>query len=188
MIITISGLPGSGTTSVSKCLSELTGYPLVSAGDLFRKKAIEKNLSLEEFGKLADVDFSIDTELDNAMVSIASNTDCLILEGRLAGYFILSKRISSPVERLRVCLTASFETRTKRIAERDKIDLSGAIDSTILREAKELRRHEQHYGVNVNTATYDAVFNTDVLSSIQIADAIYSIILYSASGRKGCIL
>ena len=51
MKITISGLPGSGTTTVAKLLAERLGYKLISAGDVFRKLAMERGMTLEEFSK-----------------------------------------------------------------------------------------------------------------------------------------
>jgi len=37
MRITVSGLPGSGTTSLSRYLAENTGYTMISAGEVFRQ-------------------------------------------------------------------------------------------------------------------------------------------------------
>jgi len=91
MIITISGLPGSGTTTVSKRLQKLTGFHYVSAGSIFREMATEKKMTLEDFGKLADSDLEIDKDLDSRICSLVNSyTGCrfdsqsLILEGRLA--------------------------------------------------------------------------------------------------------
>ncbi|MGZ7160844.1 MAG: AAA family ATPase, partial [Methanobacterium sp.] len=39
MIITISGLAGSGTTTATKVLSRKMGIPYISAGDIFRQMA-----------------------------------------------------------------------------------------------------------------------------------------------------
>ena len=46
MIITIGGLAGTGTTTVARILSERLGIPCVSAGDVFRQMAAEKNMDL----------------------------------------------------------------------------------------------------------------------------------------------
>ena len=50
MIITISGWPGSGKTSVGKLLSKKLGYQFYSMGDLRGKVALEKNLVEKAFG------------------------------------------------------------------------------------------------------------------------------------------
>ena len=41
MRITVSGLPGSGTTSLSRYLSEHHGFTMISAGEVFRQLAKE---------------------------------------------------------------------------------------------------------------------------------------------------
>jgi len=53
LIITISGPPGSGKSTLSKILSVKLGLELVSMGDIFRKCAEDRCMSLEEFGLIA---------------------------------------------------------------------------------------------------------------------------------------
>ena len=53
MRITVSGLPGSGTTSLSRYLSERHGFFMISAGEVFRQLAKEHAMGLAEFGRLA---------------------------------------------------------------------------------------------------------------------------------------
>ncbi|MDR2944498.1 MAG: cytidylate kinase family protein [Methanosarcinales archaeon] len=175
MIITISGLPGSGTTSVANALSDLTDYHIISAGQIFRQKAAERELSLEEFSRLVDSDYSIDSELDNQLIKCVGSSDCIILEGRLTGHFILSEKIQKPCGFLRVCLKAPFDVRIARIAKRDNLTKEEAEEFTRIRESNELLRHELNYGVTVETTAYDVIFNTEVLSTVQIADALHTI-------------
>jgi cytidylate kinase len=42
MIITLSGQPGSGKTSVAKEIGEKYGFVIISAGEQFRKLAAER--------------------------------------------------------------------------------------------------------------------------------------------------
>ena len=51
MRITVSGLPGSGTTSLSRYLAERQGFSMISAGEVFRQLAKEHNMELAEFGR-----------------------------------------------------------------------------------------------------------------------------------------
>ena len=46
MRITVSGLPGSGTTSLARYLSEKHNFKLISAGEVFRQMAKEHNMDL----------------------------------------------------------------------------------------------------------------------------------------------
>lgn len=56
MRITVSGLPGSGTTSLSRYLAQRHGFEMISAGEVFRQLAREHHMELAEFGRLAEED------------------------------------------------------------------------------------------------------------------------------------
>ena len=60
MIITISGPPGSGKSTLSRLLSVKLGLQLVSMGEIFRKCAEDRCMSLTEFGLLAKSNRKID--------------------------------------------------------------------------------------------------------------------------------
>ena len=84
MRITISGPPGSGKTTACKALSERLGYEAVVFGRIFRSMAAERNLSLVEFGALAESDPSIDQLIDSTIVETARGKEDIILESRLS--------------------------------------------------------------------------------------------------------
>ena len=67
MLITISGLPGSGKTTVARLVARALGLEHVYAGDLFRKQAEAEGLTLEEYARRAETDHSIDRRLDEQM-------------------------------------------------------------------------------------------------------------------------
>jgi cytidylate kinase len=75
LIITISGPPGSGKSTLSKILSVRLGLELVSMGDIFRKCANERCMSLEEFGQIAKCNEKIDREIDEMQKQIALEKD-----------------------------------------------------------------------------------------------------------------
>ena len=70
LTIAISGPAGSGKTTYAKRLAKELGLRYVSAGRLFRKMAKERDLSLVEFGKIAEKDFDIDREIDLSLIHI----------------------------------------------------------------------------------------------------------------------
>src|SRR2546429_5149633 len=83
VLITISGLPGSGKTTVARLVAQELGLEHVYAGDLFRRQAEAAGLTLEEYARRAETDHSIDRRLDDAMRARARRGDA-VLEGRLA--------------------------------------------------------------------------------------------------------
>src|SRR5262249_39593600 len=85
VLITISGLPGSGKTTVAQLVARTLGLEHVYAGDIFRKQAEAQGLTLEEYQRRAETDHSIDRALDDQMRSRAAQGNA-VLEGRLAAF------------------------------------------------------------------------------------------------------
>ena len=94
MLITISGVPGSGKTTVARQLAGRLGLPHVYAGDLYREEARRRGLSLAEFNELCERDHSVDRALDAAMAERAKQGD-VVLEGRLAGYLAADNQLDA---------------------------------------------------------------------------------------------
>lgn len=155
MRITISGLPGSGTTSLGKALADALGFTFISAGEVFRACAEERNMDLAAFGRLAESDPSIDRLIDERQKEIGMSSDDIIIEGRLAGRMVENAD-------LRIWLTASPECRSKRIAARDIQDGDTATAVTIERERSEAQRYETYYGIDIrDLSCYDIVLSSE---------------------------
>jgi len=73
---------------------------------------------------------------------------------------------------LRVLVTASPETRTKRVGEAEALDESGA--ARAVKESDAARRDylKRFYGVEESPTQYDLVVNTDALSFDQAAELV----------------
>lgn len=156
MRITVSGPPGSGTTTLARQLADRTGFRLISAGEVFRTLAAERGMDLATFGALAEADPSIDLLIDARQREIAEATDNIVVEGRLSGLMVSCAD-------LRVWLQAPLPVRVRRILEReDGADLASAETETAEREACEARRYRQYYGIEIeDLLPYDLVLNSD---------------------------
>lgn len=157
MLVTISGVPGSGKTTVAKLLAESLGLPHVYAGDLYRQEARRRGLTLEEFNRLCESDHSIDRRLDEAMAERARQGDC-ILEGRLAGYLAAQEGLDA----LKVWLTASDEVRARRVAQREDGDWRAVERENRARHESDARRYREIYGFDLaDIDVYDVVLDSD---------------------------
>lgn len=144
MRITVSGLPGSGTTSLSRYLAEHHGFTMISAGEVFRQLAKEHNLTLAEFGRLAEQDPAFDKMIDARQKEIAEKQDNIIVEGRLSGWMV-------PQADVKIWLHAPIGCRIKRIATRDEVtDERTAEALTLEREACEAGRYRSYYDIDIN--------------------------------------
>ncbi len=144
MRITVSGLPGSGTTSLSRYLAERHGFDMISAGEVFRQLAREHNMELAAFGRLAEEDPSYDKMIDARQKEIALTQNNIIVEGRLSGWMV-------PQADLKIWLHAPIGCRIKRIATRDAVtDERTAEALTLEREACEAGRYRSYYDIDIN--------------------------------------
>lgn len=155
MRITISGLPGSGTTSLSRYLAEQHGIPMISAGEVFRQLAEEHGMELAEFGRLAEQDPSFDKLIDIRQKEIAGERDNIIVEGRLSGWMIKEAD-------LRIWLFAPIGCRIKRIVFRDHVtDEATAERVTLERERCEAGRYRSYYDIDIaDLSIYHLILNS----------------------------
>lgn len=165
VLLTISGLPGSGTTTVSRLLSEKYGLGMISAGEVFRSLAKEYGMTLAEFGELAESDDSIDIKIDERQKEIANTRDNIILEGRLAGHMA--------EKALKVWIKASVNTRVERIVSRESGSFEDKLNETIEREASEAIRYKMIHGIEINDlSVYDLVIDSEKWDQFQITNII----------------
>ncbi|MBW2738489.1 MAG: AAA family ATPase [Deltaproteobacteria bacterium] len=161
MLLSMSGLPGSGTTTVSKLLAEHYGVDLVNAGDVFRGLAKEHGMTLAEFGALAESDASIDVKIDERQKEIANTRDDIILEGRLAGHMA--------EKALKVWIKAPINVRVKRISGREGASFDVMLDETIKREASEAVRYKEIYEIDIeDMSVYDLVIDSGKWDQFEI--------------------
>ena len=171
MLITISGPPGSGKSTLSKRLSTQLGLELISMGDIFRKMAEDRCMSLEEFGVLAKSNDEIDRKLDESQQKIAKEKDNIILEGRLSGFLVDAD--------LKIWLKTSLETRAERIAKRENKAVSSALDETSERARCEAERYLNYYDIDVSDlSVYDLIIDSGKWNPDEITEIVTKAVSY----------
>ncbi len=166
MKITISGLPGSGTTTVAKIVSKKLGLKLISAGEIFRQLAAQRGMTVEEFGKYAEEHPEIDTLIDKTQREMAEKEDNAVIEGRLSGWMVKNAD-------LKVWIFADAEVRYKRIAKREGKDLAVVRQQTKMREEIEKRRYQKFYSIDLDDwSIYDLIINSTKFEAEEIAELI----------------
>jgi len=165
MILSLSGVPGSGKTSVGRILASRLGYAFYSMGDLRGKMATERGITVDELNRIGETDKTTDTTVDDYQRELGKKEDDFVIEGRLSWHFIPSS--------FKVFLTCNLHESAKRIFEARKLasgersdepmyktveDAEAAIQA---RTASDVRRYQAFYSVNhLDTSHYDLVVDT----------------------------
>jgi len=164
MRITVSGPPGSGTTTLAEAVSSRFDLEHVSSGDVFRSMARERGVSLSEFGRVAEEDPEIDREIDKRQTEIGRENDDIVLEGRLSGWMVEDAD-------LRVWLDAPVDVRAERVAERERQTAEEARVEIEEREASESKRYQEIHGIDIDDlSVYDLVVDTSTWDEEGVAE------------------
>ena len=143
---------------------------MVSSGEFFRQMADEREMSLEEFGELAENNIEIDKKDDDRMINAAEPG--MVLEARLTGH--LMNR--SEKKAFKVWIEASLDTRVRRIAEREDYsekEIEELKERVKKREASERKRYKKYYDIDINdTSFYDLVISSEDNNPEEIVKAI----------------
>jgi cytidylate kinase len=152
MIITVSGSPGTGTSTLSRILSRELDLRWVNSGELFRKIASDRGISLKELGRIAEVSPEVDYQIDDAQRAMAKEAGG-VFEGRLSGHVLDAD--------LKILLKADRMVRAARIASREEKLVEDALQESRVREECEARRYEKYYNIDVNDfSVYDIIIDT----------------------------
>lgn len=174
MVIILGGLAGSGKSTASAALARMFKLRRVSAGDIFRKIAKERNMDLIALGRYAEKHPTFDKVLDKRLLAEAKKGR-VILDGRAAAF--LSKKAG--IKALRVFLSVDPKVSAKRVAVRDGVSVAKALKSSRLREQEIARRLKALYGLDTSdTTAYDAVIETDGYSPKEVVKLIAQLVMY----------
>lgn len=142
--ITVSGHPGSGTSTLVKGLMNRFDWTSLNGGDVFRAEAKRREMSLADFGRLCqeelDVDRSLDALLKERMQSESASN---IVESRLAGWW--AYQLNLPC--LRIWLDVDDNERARRVVNREGITLDEALKANASRSEVDGERFMELYGI-----------------------------------------
>ena len=186
MIITISGKPGSGKSTVGKILAKKLGYDNFSTGDFMRQMAEERDVTILELNKIAQKDATIDEELDTRQKHLGIENDNFVLDARL-GYHFIPKSF-------KIFLDVNIDVAAQRIAsdtqESRNVEGVGSIADAKhkmqARLAEEKTRWQKIYQLNpFDLSQYDLVIDT---TDIDVEHVIKRILLALPNWQLGHLI
>ena len=142
--ITISGLPGAGSTTLGKHLAQHLGFKYHSGGDFMRQYAIKKGYfdpkeTVHHLATAYPDDF--DRKVDYEMRDNIFHTEGCVYESWLSGFLAQGAK-----DTLKILVFCSDDAvRVDRIANRDDISIAEAKEHIFTREQKNLEKWIQMY-------------------------------------------
>ncbi len=168
MLVTVSGPPGSGTTTTGEHVAARLELDLVPGGEVFRAMAVERGMSLPVFGRYATDHPEVDVELD-ARLALRARAGSVVLESRLAGWIAHNEKLAA----VTAWIDCDPEIRARRVAEREGVDVARARADNDERQLVERARYLALYGIDMaDLAIYDLVLDSGVLRPDELADQI----------------
>ena len=168
--VTISGHPGSGTSTLVQGLCNHFSWSSINGGQIFRNEASERGMTLADFGELCSVDESVDLTLDEKLrVHILDNVTNVI-ESRLAGWWAYKLQSGC----VRIWLRVSENERARRVTIREGITVEEAINANQLRLMVDNERYQKMYGFTPDDPTpYTHIIDaTDITAEQVLAEAL----------------
>jgi cytidylate kinase len=180
--ITLTGDLGSGKSAVSKILCQRTGFDYISTGKVQRQLAQSLGLDTLEMNRRADIDPSIDEQIDGIFVALGKDPDSYVIDSRMAWFFLpesfkvfLQIDVNLAVARILNDPTRNSEQYTSAEEAAEKI---------LARKASENARFLQKYGADCgNLNNFDLVVNTAQRSPAEVADLVLEGLKARLQGR-----
>lgn len=171
--ITVSGHPGSGTSTLVKALMAHYSWTSLNGGDVFRQEAARRGMSLGDFGELCKSDLNVDRELDQLLQQQMQDGSSQIVESRLAGWW--AYRLEMPCVRL--WLDVDETERANRVVSREGGSIEGALEANKKRSSVDAERFMELYQIlPEQREPYTTVLDATNLGSEEVLAAVISIL------------
>lgn len=168
MIITITGEPGSGKSTIGKKLAQKLDYKHYYIGQIRRDAAKKRNMTLAEYNKYGEIHPETDTEVDDYQKNLGIKEDNFVIEGRTSWFLI--------PHAIKIYVTVNPKEGAKRVFKELQADNSRNEDHALLtiedvlrsheeREASDKLRYQKYYQKNCSDKNnFDLVLDTTTLS------------------------
>ena len=171
-MITISGPPGSGTSTLVAKISQSRGWNSLNGGDVFREEAARRGISVEELSAEAKDDLDVDRALDSLLQERMRSTESPeIVESRLSGWW--AHQIG--LDCLRVWVAVSEDERARRIQDREGGTIEESLGRSKQRQMDDMDRYMELYQIDLDDLTpYNLVVDADDLDAEGVFNVVNS--------------
>ena len=164
-IITIAGVPGSGKSSTADGVAKELHFQRFSSGDFMRQIALDMGVSLNQLGKIAEVDAEIDQKIDE-QVKRAGEQENIVVDSRLAFHWIpesFKVFLDLPLEISKDRIFSNLKSNKLRLESEGKANLEEVYRKITARLESERKRYKDLYGIEDHTdkKNFDLVVDTN---------------------------
>ena len=184
MIITISGTPGSGKSTVAKILVEKLKAERIYVGGIRREIARKKGWTLEELNKYAQTHPETDVDVDKDVTVQARQLEKagkkVIVEGRTQYHFLPeSIKIYIKVEPEEGARRIWNDLQEKELRDQRNEGNIASFEQMKLRmkqrQNEDIKRYQKYYSINpYDESHYDLVVDSTAISAEEVAEKILS--------------
>jgi len=167
--ITISGELGSGKSELSKLLCEKTNFKIISVGAIQRELAESHGMSTLQFNKYMETHPEIDIECDNKVVEYGLTEVNLILDSRMAWYFVPHAFKIHLLVNINIAANRIFNDNIRKNEQND--DIEHTIENIRIRKGSEVKRFKEQYGVDINNLhNYNIIIDSSFITPKGLSD------------------
>lgn len=185
MIVTMSGVPSSGKSTIARRLADRLGWQRMSMGDVFKEMAQKEGKGLNEFYRELGNDPKRERECDLRQKEWGMMYDNFILDARIAFHFMPEEKSYN------LFFDLPKEEAAKRAYQRGlegKGEVFDSIDNAQLsieqRMKNETDRYKDLYGINhLNKENYDYIVDANRTIDAVFKD-VYNNVLEELKRRK----
>ncbi|MBR9700308.1 AAA family ATPase [Candidatus Woesearchaeota archaeon] len=172
VIITITGIPGAGNSTVGKRLSDILEIPYFSMGSIRKRLAEKKGMTMQEFNKYSETDPSSDHLVDEYQQTLHEKHPGFILDAKLGWHFYPNS--------VKIYLKVDIRESAKRIIEEGRTveawkDIEEGVAALNDRLRSDASRYKQLYGVMLHQLNdYDIIIDTTHIPAEEVVEKILS--------------
>ncbi|MBU5688727.1 MAG: cytidylate kinase family protein [Candidatus Aenigmarchaeota archaeon] len=174
VVIAVSGLPGSGSSTLSKLLAEKLNLKYFSPGEYFKDHSNKNN----QTSKALDVFKSGKGKEKNFHESIDEMQKRLAKKGNIVICGKLSILMLKDIADYKIWLDCAIKERAKRTAQRDGISYKEALKALKEREKLEVEEWKKDYGIDYRKQKEmaDLVIDTSNMSEKEVLEKVLNFI------------
>jgi cytidylate kinase len=180
MVICVSGMAGTGKSTLAKKLARKYGLKYYSGGDALREMAKEEGYNSSSRGwwespgglsflRRREQEENFDRTVDDKLLKFAQRGNVLLDSWTMP--WLLKTGF-------KIWLLASIEKRAERVAKRDKITAKEALRMLREKEARTKAIYRKLYGFNLgeDLKPFNLVLDTDTLSAEEVFQVLCRVI------------